>query len=242
MLSLFQEMTHAIKTFLAAECRHWHRYELLWIGINLAVILTTAIATGDTRIGTTSAVTGILYVLLACKGKRSAYLFGIVNVILYAIISWEQRLFGETMLNILYYLPLQIIGFILWSRHLNEASGEVIPGSLTWKKRGLLLLALALCVFGYGQLLKHFGDPLPYIDAFTTVASIFAMTFSVKRLVEQWPIWTAVNALSIYMWWMRYLENRENAATLAMWVIFLGNAFYGWTKWTLDLRREEKTK
>lgn len=231
-------MIPRLKTFLQTECRHWRWYEGVWIALNLTVIGLTAALTGDTLLGTTSALTGILYVLLACKGKRAAYLFGVVNVICYAVISCDQGLYGEVMLNILYYLPLQLIGFILWSRHLSQTSGEVIPGALGWKKRLTGLAALAGCVFIYSLLLRRLGDPLPVIDAFTTVASVFAMTLSVKRLVEQWPVWTAVNALSIYMWWTRYLDNQENAATLAMWAIFLCNAFYGWIKWTRDLQRE----
>ena len=57
--------------------------------------------------------------------------FGIINCILYSIISYQQTLYGEMLLNICYYLPLQFIGFAIWKKNMNtnpEINSDDIVG------------------------------------------------------------------------------------------------------------------
>ena len=75
-------------------------------------------------------MTGVASVVCTGKGKLSAYLFGLVNSVLYALIAWQAAYYGETMLNLLYYVPMQFVGFFVWSRHMNEGTHEVEKLSL----------------------------------------------------------------------------------------------------------------
>ena len=47
------------------------------------------------------------------KGKLMAYVFGTVNVVLYAIISLKAKYYGEVMLNLIYYFPMEFYGFYI---------------------------------------------------------------------------------------------------------------------------------
>ena len=56
------------------------------------------------------------------------------------------------MLNAFYYIPMNFVGFYLWSRHKNEESGEVEGKALTPKQIVLLLVATAVIVVIYWQI------------------------------------------------------------------------------------------
>ena len=105
------------------------------------MILACAIITGlsiywkDTIMGIISATTGVACVVCTGKGKLSAYLFGVINCVLYAIIAYNARLYGETMLNAIYYLPMQFIGFYVWSKHMNSETKEVMKIHMNNKAR-----------------------------------------------------------------------------------------------------------
>ena len=75
--------------------------------------------------GIISSTTGVACVVCTGKRKLSAYLFGIVNSILYAIIAYKATLYGETMLNSLYYVPMQFVGFYVWNKHMDKETKEV---------------------------------------------------------------------------------------------------------------------
>lgn len=232
--------THALRQFndmtptygITDMFKHWHWAELLWLMVATGAVLSVSLLLGDNLMGMASALTGIICVILTAKGKPAAYYFGIINCILYGVIAYHETLYGETVLNIGYYLPLQFIGFKIWLRHMNTAQAVVKPIQLNTVQRVYLLVSVVVATAGLGWILKCCGDEIPYIDAYTTIASILAMTLSARRNAEQWYLWISINLFSIYMWTERFMTNGENCATLMMWVIYLFNSIYGLYKWT----------
>ena len=97
----------------------------------IATLIITGLSVywGDTLIGMLSSITGVICVILTAKGTRSCYIFGLINTILYIYISYTQIFYGEVMLNGLYYLPMQVIGWfamylsvinVIWNNGLYE--------------------------------------------------------------------------------------------------------------------------
>ncbi len=211
---------------------HWSRRELFWLIFAATSVTVISLLLGDSALGIISSLSGIICVVMTAKGKLAAYYFGIVNCILYSIIAYGQTLYGETLLNLFYYLPLQFIGFRVWSKNMEAEQSVVRPIRMSMRQRLYILLGIVLCTAALGWVLEYFGDSLPYVDSFTTVASVLAMTLSAYRYSEQWPLWICINLFSIYMWANRYFTNEENIATLLMWNVYLINSIYGLRKWT----------
>lgn len=226
-----------IKSFVKREITGWKPWELTWIAVCLVVILGLSLYWGDSLMGIISSSCGVLYTLFVGKGKLSAYLFGLINSILYAIISFKSGYFGETMLNALYYVPMQFVGFYVWRKNMNEDTNEVNKRYMRLSGRFILIGSIILSTLIYGLFLRFLGDELPFIDSFTTVSSVIAMIISVKMYAEQWWIWLAVNGVSVYMWWVDFKSGSDNMATLLMWIIFLINSVILMVKWELDIKK-----
>lgn len=141
------------------------------------------------------------------------------------------------MLNALYYVPMQFVGFYVWSRHMNDETHEVRKKHMKAVGRIFMVLAVALGTFLYGLLLKRLGDAMPFVDAFTTVSSVVAMVVSVRMFAEQWWIWIAVDVFTIYMWAQNFVSGNDNIATLLMWIVYLGNAVIMCVRWEREVRR-----
>ena len=225
-----------MKNFIRNELTGWKPVEVIWFFFCCAVIIGLSIYWGDSLMGIISSTAGIAYVVCNGKGKLSAYFFGVINSVLYGIIAYEATYYGETMLNILYYLPMQFVGFYVWSKNINEETHEIFKKRMSGRGRVLLVLAIAVTTVLYGFLLKYLGDSMPFVDSFTTTASVFAMIIAVKMLVEQWWIWLAVNALSVYMWWCDFSQGSDNMATLVMWGLYLVNAVVMLIKWSRETK------
>lgn len=189
-----------MKEFIKNELSSWKKWEVTWLIVATAIIAALSVYWGDSLMGIVSAVTGVICVVCTGKGKLSAYTFGLVNCVLYAIIAYEARYWGEVALNLLYYCPMQFVGFYTWSRHMNSETHEVEKRRMNWLNRGVLVLAIGVSTFVFGLILQQMGDPMPYVDSFTTVSSVIAMIISVKMFAEQWIIWIAVDVFSIVLW------------------------------------------
>lgn len=114
-----------MKNFIKNELSGWKKWEVSWLVIACAIITGLSVYWQDTLIGIISSTTGVACVVCTGKGKLSAYLFGLVNSVLYAIISFNAHLYGETMLNAIYYVPMQFVGFYVWNKHMNSETKEV---------------------------------------------------------------------------------------------------------------------
>ena len=217
--------------FLGEECSGWKPWEIGWLTLACCVILGLSIYWQDTAMGIVSATTGVACVVCTGKGKLSAYLFGLVNTVLYAIISWKASFYGEVMLNALYYVPMQFYGFYVWSRHINEETHEVEKRRMGAKGRCIMAMTVAAATVIYGWILQLLGGNMPYVDALSTVVSVVAMMISVKMYMEQWMLWILVDVVTIIMWGVQFYRGSDSMATLLMWIVYLGNAVIMYVKW-----------
>ena len=219
------------KKFLKSELTGWKAFDVIWLLLATAVILGLSIYWEDTWMSLIAAITGTWCVILTGKGKRSSFIFGIVNVVFYAIVALEAKYYGEVMLNLLYYFPMNFVGWFVWKKHMNDQTGEVIKERLTLKKSAIVYALTAVAIFIYGFILDRLGGNLPYIDSMSTVISVVAQILSIKRLMEQWVLWIVVDVVTVIMWAIHFAQGGETIATLAMWAVYLVNAVIMFVRW-----------
>lgn len=231
-------MKQKLKLVIKNELYGWKLWEIIWLAMATISIIGLSIYWHDTPMGIISSTCGVICVVCTGKGKLSAYIFGLVNSILYAIISYQATYYGETMLNALYYVPMQFVGFYVWAKNINPQTQEVIKRRMKCSQRLLLILSICTATVVYGYVLKYLGDSMPFVDSFTTVSSVFAMIISVKMFAEQWWIWVAVNVFSVYIWAIDFASGSDNIATLLMWIIYLGNSLIMLIKWEKEANKK----
>ena len=191
----------------------------------------------DSIIGIVTAITGVACVVCTGKGKLSAYLFGLINIVLYAIISLQAKYYGEVMLNMLYYFPMQFYGLYVWGKNMNSETREVKKQNMEWQSFVLVMLGVIAISFAYGLLLRLMGGSLPFVDAFTTIASVFAMIISIKMYTEQWLVWIFVDVVTVIMWAIAYANGTESISVLIMWGVYLANAVIMYVKWNKESKQ-----
>jgi nicotinamide mononucleotide transporter len=180
---------------------------------------------------TIAAIAGVICVVLSAKGHILCYLFGLIQVSLYVLISWKTRFYGDAMLNGLYFLPMQFVGFYNWRKNIGSKS-LVKARSLANTQKLLLLISSIALTLGYGFLLELIEGNIPYLDATTTVLSVIAMLLMVRVFVEQWWLWIAINIFTVTKWIIALSQHEPNAVIMvAMWSLFLINSVYGYWNW-----------
>ena len=191
-------------------------------------------------IGSLAGITGVLCVVLVAKGSIWNYLFGLVNVSLYAYISYKASLYGDAGLNALYYLPMQFIGWWQWRRRgaaVSEAEADgkgvqVKARRFNWRQRAVLALSCTAAVVTMGFVLKELGDPQPFKDSATTVLSIVAQALMALAFMEQWALWIITNIISVAMWGICVARGEAHAGVMViMWVFYLLNSVNGMRVW-----------
>ncbi|MBR6143828.1 MAG: nicotinamide mononucleotide transporter [Treponema sp.] len=229
-----------LKASIKKELSGWKKWQVSWLFLATIIILGVSIYQKDTWIGILASCSGVICVIFCGMGRISNYLFGTINTILYAYIAWKAKYYGDVMLNLLYYLPTNIIGWIAWKKNMNGETNEVYKKRMSLKM-DLLLLALSLVgVFGYAWVLKLLGGNLPLVDSMSTVLSVIAQILMIKRFMEQWLVWIAVDVVSVIMWVAALSTEGASISVLLMWAVFLINAVIMFVKWFIESKKVQK--
>lgn len=237
----YKENMKYTKKFLKNQYDDWNLFEKSWLIIFTITNLILFYLWQDTWLGLLASLTGMLTVVLVAKGKISNYYFGIINVIAYAYIAYQNRYFGEFMLNAFYFLPIQFIGLYYWLKHRNKNKtiDDVVVRSLSKNEKVIWGIITIFATIVYGLVLVQLGNTLPFVDSSTTILSIIAMILMVKRTTEQWLLWIIVDIISIFMWMHIILQGGNEITMVVMWTAYLVNAIYGYYNWK-QLEKNQK--
>lgn len=153
---------------------------------------------------------------------------GIVSVIAMGVFFWQIGLIGQSLLHLVYYLPIQVVGWWMWTR--GGAQGtELAVSRLTASQRAALLPAIVAGTIVGGRLLDAGFDQavLTSWDASVVAASVIAQLLLMAKKVESWWLWIGpvnVSAIGLYLVTGAYMFT-------ALYVVFLVNAFVGHAQW-----------
>ncbi len=226
-----------ITEFIKKELQGWKPIEMIGLTIVLVFILINTFVLKDNPAAITNAICGILYTIIAGKGKISCYLFGLTGSVCYIYLSFINSLWGNMLLYLLYYIPMQILGIFKWKKHLKKESNEIAKIKLNINQR------FKLCIIGFLGciisiiILQYFNDKSPIIDGITTFLSILGMYLTVKRAIEQWVVWMIVNGLSLLMWLNLVINGTKAYSTILMWGVYFILAIYFYIQWEKELKK-----
>jgi nicotinamide mononucleotide transporter len=219
----------------------------LIVGVLVSNVVYSVLTGTLDVVGSIAGITGVLCVVLVAKGSIWNYAFGLVNVSLYAWISYKAALYGDAGLNALYYLPMQFVGWWQWRKRgaaVSEAESEgkgvqVQARRFDWRQRVMLAVGCAAAVIAVGFLLKYLGDPQPFKDSATTVLSVAAQALMALAFMEQWVLWIITNVISVVMWAVCVSRGEAHAGVMViMWSFYLLNSINGLRVWLSLSRRQ----
>jgi nicotinamide mononucleotide transporter len=213
------------------------KLEIILFSCVILFIITNGLLQNDKKSAIISAICGISYTFLAGKGNPFCYIIGLIGSGFYSFLSFQNALWGNLVLYLSYYIPMQIVGFFKWNKNLKSGTYEIKKTSLTKKEFAIIFMITALFIIITTGILYYCKDTHPILDSITTVCSITGMYLTVRRAIEQWIIWMAVNSLSLLMWIYIALSGAKVISTVLMWTVYLLLAIYFYFEW-----KSEQTK
>lgn len=166
-------------------------------------------------------IAGLLCIWLASLEKIVNYLFGLINVTLFAIIFFQIQLYASLLLQ-LFFFAANLYGWYAWSRQTSQNEAELqirwlpLPKALSWLAACVVAIALmtyyidpvfAVLTRVAVNVMQGLGmnvvmptlqpDAFPFWDSSMMVLSIAAMVLMTRKYVENWLLWVIINVISV---------------------------------------------
>lgn len=180
-------------------------------------------------------VFALAYLVLAVKENALCWYAAGISTLIFLVIFWDVSLYMESGLQV-YYLAMAAFGWYQW-RSANDASANLQVSMWSMQQHLIALSAIALLTFTSGYLLNSGTDAqLPFLDSFTTWASVVTTFMVVRKVLENWIYWLVIDSVSIYL----YMD-RELYFTSMLFAVYIVIIFFGWFSWSKSYQQSMKS-
>ena len=248
-----------------AKEKQFNKWFSIFILAGMAVALTiTTILKLDDAAGTGGkafllisafgSLMGILSTVSSANGLIITFLFGLLDVSIYGVMCFVNWYgggsgLGNAVLHMLYFVPMQFVGFAQWRRHRADKSGySVKPRRLSRKGwavvSGLFLAGIVIAYFIIARFDKSAADTFiktaVILDVLPLMCNILGQMLMSLAYMEQWIFWIGVNVFSIIMWSTAHLDGTSSFAAIYIvkYSFYLLNSINGLRIWLRDSRVE----
>jgi len=207
----------------------------LWCIISPILMLLICLISQTGIIQAVASITGVIYISLIIKENKLGYIFAVLNVALYAIITWKQGLFGTAVFNVAYTLPILIYGYVFWNKNQGKDKGNVKRMTNNTRIKYIIIGILTIAIYYLiATLLFQINNAL--IDAIIVAFSFFGNLLIARKYIEQWYVFSGLNIINIAFWTMTAVIDTNSIALVGMYIIYLINNIIGVCAWNKKLK------
>ena len=186
----------------------------------------------------TAVVFAMAYLLLAVRENVLCWFFAFLSTAIYTFLFWDVSLLMESGLNV-YYMVMAIYGWYQWTRGGTNGFAEphaLAVQSMSHQQHALVITTIAISSFVSGYLLSEYSNAAwPYIDSFTTWASVITTYLVTRKYLQNWLYWIVIDTVSVPL----YID-RGLSLTALLFVAYIVIAIFGYIGWRGHLRANEQ--
>ncbi len=205
---------------------------LIWIG-SLAVVFISNLLSGDLDwLTLLAAMIGVTSLVFAAKGNVWAQILMIVFSILYGIISFRFRYWGEMITYLGMTFPMAVWSTITWIKNPSKENGsEVAIQKLHLKHWILLIFFGAVVTIGFYFILRVLNTPNILFSIISITTSFFAASLTMLRSSYYALGYAANDIVLIVLWILASIENPVYIPVIVNFTIFFFYDMYGFVSW-----------
>lgn len=202
------------------------------LGSLFAVIIANA-ATSDFDVLTlAAAMIGVTSLIFAAKGNVWAQILMIVFSILYGIISFRFRYWGEMITYLGMTLPMAVWSTVTWLKNPSEKNGSEVQIQKLGKKHIAAISVVSIVVTGvFYVILQLLDTPNIIFSTVSVLTSFLAVTLTMLRSSYYALGYAANDLVLIILWIMASLDESGYIPVEVNFCIFFMNYMYGFINW-----------
>lgn len=226
----------------------WSTFDKFWVISVCFVAISVSIYTNNGWLAACAAITGVIDPVLAAKGKSLNWIVGLINVLIYGYIAYNNQIYGMAFLNIMFYAPLQFVGYYKWNKveKNNDISQfEEVKSKRLDRKQWITSIASCciITLISYFICILFINSSQPLLDSLVVSISIVGNFVMIYMFIEQWYFWIIVNILSIVLW-ITAMGDSDTPTELIPLIIMnlakIGNSIFGIYSWKIMEKRQNE--
>lgn len=222
--------------------RYFTLFEILLWTLSVGAVLACHIVFRSTGYLTlTASLVGITSLIFCAKGNPAGQVLMIIFSLLYGVISYNARYYGEMITYMGMTAPMAVLSLIAWIKNPYKGNkSEVAVGHVTKRSlQSMVLLTAAVTVTSY-FLLKMLGTA-SLVPSTLSVATSFAAAYLTYLRSPFFALAYAANDIVLIVLWVLAASHDPSAVSTAVcFTVFFANDVYGYVSWWRMRKRQLK--
>ena len=179
-----------------------------------------------------AALVGVTSLIFAAKGNVWAQILMILFSILYGIISYRFRYWGEMITYLGMTMPMAIWSTYTWLKNPSKENGNEVEIQALSREYAVALTVATIAVTAvfYG-ILRALDTPNIIFSTISVVTSFLAAALTMLRSSYYAVGYAANDVVLIVLWGLASVENPAYIPVVVNFMIFFINDMYGFVSW-----------
>ena len=203
----------------------------VWIGSLLIIIMSNFLSEGFDPLTLVAACIGVTSLIFAAKGNVWSQILMIIFSILYGIISWQFRYWGEMMTYLGMTMPMAVWSTITWIKNPSESGKEVEIQRPTKKHIFLLIVSGIAVTTLFYMILAALKTQNIVFSTISVTTSFFAASLTMLRSSYYAMGYAANDIVLIVLWVLASISNPRYLSVTIIFGIFFFYDIYGFISW-----------
>ena len=210
----------------------------LWIVSIIVVSLSFLLPKEKDLPSLIASLIGVTALIFLAKGMVIGQVLVIIFALLYGIVSWSQRYYGEMITYLGMSAPMAVSAMISWIKNPYKDSAEVAVRKLSKKEFLFLSIAAAFVTITFFFLLKVLNTANLWVSTISVATSFFAASLVFLRS-PYYALGYSINDLVlIALWIFSAIKDISYLPMVFCFVMFLFNDLYGFWSWKRMEKRQ----
>ena len=210
----------------------WTSLEKALLFFSVLTIIIVGVVSKSDLLTIICPIVGVIAVLLIAKGQNLGQVFGTLIAILYSIVSFQNKYYGEVLIYGLILFPMHIIGIITWINHKSKKT-DFVEINVIKKREWITILTVFPVVFiGIYYLLKYFNTNELLVSTISVITGLFAVYLQIRRSRYSFSFYLINDIILIALWGLPIIHGKYTLLPMLFDpIINFINDLYGFYNW-----------
>lgn len=214
--------------------KDWTKFERILLIGSIIIVCIVGFVFKSELLTIFCSIIGIITALLLAKGKNLGQVFGLLITVLYSVVSFKSRYFGEVLIYLCLMFPMYIIGIITWINNKNKETNSVEINTIKKKEWLIVSIIFLFILIGIYYLLKLFDTSELIISTISVIASLFAIYLQIRRSRFSFSFYLINDIILIILWGVPVIKGSLILVPMVInpMINFINDlyGFYNWRK------------
>lgn len=211
---------------------------LLWFFSVSSIVISFVMFSNNGCITLIASLIGVTSIIVNAKGNPTGQAMMIIFSIMYGIISYNCRYYGEMITYLGMTAPMAVVALVSWLKNPYGDGKEVKVNRIKLPEVVLMILIGTAVTFIFYFILKYFNTSNLEVSTISVLTSFVAVYLTFRRSIFFSLAYAMNDIILIILWGLASFNDTSYISVVVCFIMFFINDIYGFISWNRMEKRQ----